>query len=137
MGKARQNHHSTDFHAQSGYVERLFCSEDQALLNAKDRGEHICPGRMISPQEGKILQCLVKAIQAKKVVEIGAFTGYSALWIVRALPADGFFWTLELQKKHVQLARLSLSEAHPLCRYEVLEGSAEESLKVLSKHGPF
>lgn len=126
-----------DFRERAEYVKKLFCHEDKALLVAKSRAEKIYPEMMISPQEGKILQCLIRSIQAKKVIEIGTFTGYSALWIVKALPSNGQFWTLELQKEHAQLSELSLSEGKPSCQYQVLQGTADESLKTLEKHAPF
>ena len=126
-----------DFRERAKYVSRLFCRENKALLAAKSRAEKIYPEMMISPQEGKILQCLMRSIQAKKVIEIGAFTGYSALWIVKALPSNGQFWTLELQKEHARLSELSLSEGGPSCQYQVMQGPADESLKTLEKQAPF
>lgn len=137
MGRARNQANAADFQARSAYVRKLFCREDQALVNARQRAEQIHPEMMISPEEGKILQCLMRSLQAKKVLEIGTFTGYSALWIAKALPLEGAFWTLELQKEHARLARLGLAERKPICRYEVLEGPAEESLKALALQGPF
>lgn len=126
-----------DLKERSEYIRKLFCHEHKALLAAKNRAEKIYPEMMISPQEGKILQCLIKSLQAQKVIEIGAFTGYSALWIVQALPSNGQFWTLELQKENAHLAELSLSEGRPSCQYHVLQGPADESLKTLEKHAPF
>ena len=137
MSLRRQQISSQDFKERSEYIRKLFCHENKALLAARDRAEKIHPEMMISPQEGKILQCLIKSIQAQKVIEIGAFTGYSALWIVQALPSSGQFWTLELQKEHSHLSELSLSEGNPSCQYQVLQGPADESLKELEKHAPF
>ncbi len=137
MSLRRQQVSPQDFKERSEYVRKLFCHESKVLLAAKNRAEKIHPGVMISPQEGKILQCLIRSIQAKKVIEIGAFTGYSALWIVQALPSDGQFWTLELQKDHAHLSKLSLSEGQPSCQYEVMQGPADQSLKILEEHAPF
>ena len=137
MSLRRQQADSQDFKERFGYVRKLFCHENKALLAAKSRAEKIYPEMMISPQEGKILQCLIRSIQAEKVIEIGAFTGYSALWIVQALPSTGHFWTLELQKEHAHLSELSLSEGKPSCQYQVMQGPADQSLKTLEKHAPF
>ena len=46
-------------------------------------------GMQISPEQGQLMALLVQAIGAKRAVEIGTFTGYSALWVALALPADG------------------------------------------------
>lgn len=137
MSVRRYNIGPEDFQVRSKYVKHLFCQESKALLAAKNRAEKIHPEMMISPQEGKILQCLIRSIQAEKVIEIGAFTGYSALWITQALGPTGRLWTLELQKEHAQLSQLSLSEGGPSCQYEVMQGPADQSLKLIEKHAPF
>jgi caffeoyl-CoA O-methyltransferase len=46
-------------------------------------------GMQISPEQGQLMALLVQAIGARRAIEIGTFTGYSALWVAAALPADG------------------------------------------------
>jgi len=46
-------------------------------------------GMQISPEQGQFMALLVQAIGARSAIEIGTFTGYSALWVALALPADG------------------------------------------------
>jgi caffeoyl-CoA O-methyltransferase len=46
-------------------------------------------GMQISPEQGQFMALLVQAIGARRAIEIGTFTGYSALWVAAALPADG------------------------------------------------
>src|SRR5262247_4503839 len=46
-------------------------------------------GMQISPEQGQLMALLVQAIGAKRAIEIGTFTGYSALWVALALPPDG------------------------------------------------
>ncbi|HTO46793.1 MAG TPA: class I SAM-dependent methyltransferase [Burkholderiales bacterium] len=46
-------------------------------------------GMQISPEQGQLMALLVQAIGARRVIEVGTFTGYSALWVALALPADG------------------------------------------------
>jgi caffeoyl-CoA O-methyltransferase len=43
----------------------------------------------ISPEQGQLMALLVQALGAKRAIEIGTFTGYSALWVALALPSDG------------------------------------------------
>jgi caffeoyl-CoA O-methyltransferase len=50
---------------------------------------HPHAGMQISPEQGQLMALLVQAIGAKRAIEIGTFTGYSALWVAMALPADG------------------------------------------------
>ena len=54
--------------------------------------------------EGKFLQMLVKISGARNAVEIGTFTGYSALIIAEALPEDGRLITCETDEKHAEIA---------------------------------
>jgi len=46
-------------------------------------------GMQISPEQGQFMALLVQAIGGRRAIEIGTFTGYSALWIALSLPADG------------------------------------------------
>jgi len=46
-------------------------------------------GMQISPEQGQLMALLVQGIGARRAIEIGTFTGYSALWVALALPADG------------------------------------------------
>jgi predicted O-methyltransferase YrrM len=46
-------------------------------------------GMQISPEQGQLMALLVQAIGARRAIEIGTFTGYSALWVAAALPNDG------------------------------------------------
>ena len=58
----------------------------------------------IGKVEGKLLQLLVKISGARQAIEIGTFTGYSALIIAEALPEDGRLITCETNEKHAQIA---------------------------------
>jgi caffeoyl-CoA O-methyltransferase len=50
---------------------------------------HPWAGMQISPEQGQLMALLVQAIGARRAIEIGTFTGYSALWVALALPDDG------------------------------------------------
>lgn len=58
----------------------------------------------IGKVEGKLLQLLVKISGARNAIEIGTFTGYSALIIAEALPEDGRLITFEANEKHAEIA---------------------------------
>jgi len=59
----------------------------------------------IGKTEGKFLQLLVKISGAKNVIEVGTFTGYSALLIAEALPGDGSLTTCEVDENYAGLAK--------------------------------
>ena len=53
------------------------------------------PPIQLGPSEGRLLELLLRLAGARKVVEIGALAGYSALWMARAVGPEGHVWTLE------------------------------------------
>ena len=62
--------------------------------------------QMISGQlVGNFLQSIILMMQAKKVVEVGMFTGFSALKMAEALPDGGQIFTCELMDKHIKTAQ--------------------------------
>lgn len=60
---------------------------------------------LIGEMEGAILKLLIKMTKAKKIVEFGTFTGYSALIMAEALPVDGKVITVDINPETSQLAR--------------------------------
>ena len=92
--------------------------------------------QMLSGQlEGQFLQMLVATAGARRVLEVGTFTGFSALMMAAALPADGELTTLELSKKHADFARSFFERSPDGGKIKLVEGPALESLKSL--RGPF
>lgn len=60
-------------------------------------------------QVGQLLKLLVRIGQYKRVVEVGTFTGYSAIWMADALPDDGEVITLEMNHKYAEISGRYLS----------------------------
>ena len=65
----------------------------------------------ISPEQGQFMHFLVKLINAKKILEIGTFTGYSALAMASALPQDGLLITLDQHPDWTKTAKTFWKEA--------------------------
>ena len=92
--------------------------------------------QMLSGQvEGQFLRMLVAATGAQRVLEIGTFTGFSALMMAAGLPSDGELVTLELSAEHAQFARSFIARSEDGGKIRLIEGPALESLKTL--RGPF
>ncbi len=120
------------------YVTNLFAREDDALAWIKaETSRHDMPAINLKPFEGRLLQFLVYALGARKVVEIGTLAGYSAVWIARALSTGAKLYTLEKSSKHAEVARASFERAGVSERIELLEGAAQDSLRKLAAKGPF
>ena len=74
------------------FMLRNRTAEEQLLGELRRETEHRIgrlAGMMISEEQGLLLRILVAAIGARRVVEVGTFTGYSAACMAAALPADG------------------------------------------------
>ena len=78
---------------------------------------------------------LVELIGARRVLEIGCFTGYSALAMALALPADGLLITLDADAEPVEIGRRAWRAAGVAERIEVRLGLAADGLDRLLKEG--
>jgi caffeoyl-CoA O-methyltransferase len=87
------------------------------------------------PVEGQLLQTLVAVTGARRVLEVGTFTGFSALMMASALPGGGELVTLELSATHAAFARSYFARSEHGSKIRLLEGPALDSLRTLS--GPF
>jgi caffeoyl-CoA O-methyltransferase len=93
------------------------------------------PGMMIGPLEGALLRLLVRLTAAKRVLEIGMFTGYSALAMAEALPENGQLITCDVNPETTEIARRYFAESAHGHKIEIKLGPAKETVKALK--GPF
>ena len=121
-----------------GYVRRLFAREDDCLRAIRARAaEAELPTIQLPPATARAVQILLRAIGARRVLEIGTLAGYSAVWIARALPADGKLITLEIDTTRARVARSSVDDAGVGDRVEVRVGDALEQMTALEPDRPF
>ena len=76
----------------------------QAALREATR-THAHAGMQISPDQGQLMALLVKLIGARRTIEIGVFTGYSALCVALALPDDGRVLACDINDDYVSVGR--------------------------------
>jgi caffeoyl-CoA O-methyltransferase len=93
------------------------------------------PAMSCGPVVGMILQMLVAAVRAKRVLEIGMYTGFSALMMAEALPDDGELITCEIDHERIAFGRQYFERSPHGRKIDVREGPALETLKTLQ--GPF
>ncbi len=118
------------------YFEDLLLPRDEILAAALAASRAAgLPDIAVSPLQGRLLQLLAQTAGARRILEIGTLGGYSAIWLARALPADGQLVTLELEPKHAEVARANLARAGLAERAEVRVGPALESLAALAGEG--
>ena len=116
----------------SDYLAALFAPEDATLLALREEADRSgLPPISISPDEGRLLQVLLRAVAARRVLEVGTLGGYSAIWMARALPPDGSLLTLEIEPSHAEFARRHVLRAGVGDRVEVRVGRALDLLPAL------
>lgn len=93
-------------------------------------------GMNIGEDQGRFLRFLVQVTGATNVVEVGTFTGMSALWLARGLPEGGRLTCLELAEEPIEVARVGWDEAGVADRIEVRIGPALDSLRAMPAQPP-
>ena len=118
------------------YAASLFATEDELLAEVRREMERRdFPMIQVPASTGKLLQVLVAAVGGRRVLEIGTLAGYSAIWMARALPADGRLLTLEKEEEHATVARRFLERAGLSDVVEVRVGEATELLGEIGPDG--
>ena len=85
----------------------------------------------IAPEQGAFMTLLARAIGARRIIEVGTFTGYSALCLARALPADGKLLCCDLNDEWTTIARRHWQAAGVADKIELRLGLALETLQGL------
>ena len=90
------------------------------------------PQMQVGRIEGRFLKMLVRLVNARQVLEIGMFTGYSALMMAEGLPDDGHIITCDVDPKAESIARKYFAESPDGHKIEVRMGPALETIKSLT-----
>jgi predicted O-methyltransferase YrrM len=93
------------------------------------------PGMQISPEQGQLMNLLARLINAKKVLEVGVFTGYSSLSVASALPPDGRLIACAVSEEWTSIARKYWKEAGVADRIDLRLGPALQTLDGLLANG--
>ena len=89
-----------------------------AALAERTRAETTAPEMMVGTLEGRFLSALVALARPQLVLELGTFTGYSALSMAESLPPGGRIITCDISEEHVAMARRNFAASpfdFPLC----------------------
>jgi predicted O-methyltransferase YrrM len=93
----------------------------------------------IAPEQAAFLQLLIKMSEARRIIEVGSFTGYSALAMALALSRNGRIVALDVSKEFTDIAKRYWKAGGVLNRIDLRLGAAQASLdKMIAKgEGPF
>jgi caffeoyl-CoA O-methyltransferase len=100
-------------------------------LAAETREKSEAPQMMVGLLEGQFLGALVRSTRAKRILELGTFTGYSSISMALALPADGRVITCDVNAETTEIARRYATEAGVADRIEYRTGPALETIAQL------
>lgn len=124
------------FNEVDAYFADLFVGDDPVLAAAMDAAKQAgLPDIAVSATQGKFLYLLAKVAGARRILEFGTLAGYSAIWLARALPADGRLVTLEYSPAHARVAEANLARAGFGGTCEIIVGAALETLPAYEKRG--
>jgi predicted O-methyltransferase YrrM len=121
------------------YTDALF-PEDKDLRNAA--GSAVAAGLhdiSVSHNQGRFLQVLARLCNAKKILELGTFVGYSAICLAKALPKDGQLLTIEYDASNAAIAQKNFDDAGLNKMITMRTGKAIDLLPEIEKagEGPF
>ena len=111
------------------YIASLFARDDDVLAALREAADREgLPPISISAVTGRLLQILLCAVRAERVLEVGTLGGYSGIWMARALPASGRLVTIELDERHAEFARGYFARAGLESRIDLRVGRALDVL---------
>ncbi|HEY1838239.1 MAG TPA: class I SAM-dependent methyltransferase [Rhizomicrobium sp.] len=126
--------------ALADYVTRLNTHETPAQIRCREETAQMPMGMMqIGADQGAFMALTAKLIGATRYLEIGTFTGYSALSVAQALPADGKLVCCDVSKEFTDRARGYWKEARVDSKIDLRLGPAVETLDAMiaAKETPF
>jgi caffeoyl-CoA O-methyltransferase len=91
----------------------------------------------VSPEQGAFITLLVGAIGARRALELGTFTGYSAICIARGLPNDGKLVSCDVNEDWAGIARRYFDKAGLADRIDLRLGPALDTLRAMPADEPF
>jgi predicted O-methyltransferase YrrM len=89
------------------------------------------PAIDVTPLQGRFLELMIRAMGARRVLEIGTLGAYSTIWLARAVGDGGKVVTLELDPRHAEIAQRNLDNAGVADRVGLRIGPAAKTLEAL------
>lgn len=121
------------------YCQRHTTALDKLLRKLEKYTQRHCVDAqmLIGPHEGALLAMLVRLTGARRILEIGTFTGYSALCMTETLPEDGELITCEIKPERADIARSFFDRSPHGHKIKIRLGPALETLASLPASASF
>jgi predicted O-methyltransferase YrrM len=118
------------------YVLRTSVRETEiAARLRKETAGHPKSNFQIPPEQGQLLQLLIRITGARRVIEVGVFTGYSSLAMALALPPDGRIVACDISDEYTRTARRYWAEAGVTGKIDLRIAPAKQTLNGLIASG--
>jgi len=118
------------------YLLSVSSRETPVLKRLRDETDKLAEaGMQISPDQGQFMALLLKLIGARRVIEVGTFTGYSALVMAAALPENGKIVCCDKNEEWTSMARRYWKEAGVDNKIDLRLGDALDTLDTLINSG--
>lgn len=118
------------------YLLEVSLREPDVLRRLREETRALPEARMqISPEQGQFMALLVRLMDARRIIEVGTFTGYSALAMAMALPAGGRLVACDVSEAWTAIARRYWEEAGVAGRIELRLAPALDTLDALLAGG--
>lgn len=118
------------------YFQSVSLREPEILTQLRqETAQHSMSQMQISPEQGQLMGLLVQLMGAKKTLEVGVFTGYSALVVALALPTDGKVVACDVSEEYTSIARRYWQQAGVADKIDLHIAPALETLDALLAAG--
>jgi predicted O-methyltransferase YrrM len=118
------------------YVRSVTLREPPALRREREETDgHPQASMQTAPEQGQFLHFLVRAVGARKALEIGVFMGYSSTWMALAMPSDGKIIACDVNEEYIARAKRTWREAGVENKIDLRIGPALQSLDLLLGDG--
>ena len=118
------------------YILDISLREDPALQSIREATANHPQAKMqISPEQGQFMALLIRLMGARQVLEVGTFTGYSALAMALALPEDGHIIACDVSKDFTDIAREHWRKTRVFHKIDLRLGPALETMNQLLDGG--
>lgn len=118
------------------YLQKNSLREPEVLKKLRVQTHTLSMAQMqISPEQGQLMQLLIELIGAKKTLDIGVFTGYSALAVALALPPEGKVIACDLNEEWTKIAKKYWMMANVSHKIDLKLAPAKKTLEALIEQG--
>lgn len=118
------------------YLLAVSSRESEVLAALRAETAQLPLSRMqISPEQGQFLRLITEMLGAKNALEVGTFTGYSAISVALALPPDGKLIACDVNKEWTDIAKRYFEQAGVAARIELRLAPALDTLNALQQQG--